>query len=179
MLLIPVYECLKTQPTQQINITWNFIYYKESLFVLYSYLHYFGLYNLIFIFKIKFNYIYNIFFTAGLKIQKGINEIEEKCAASPGGGSLSSGCSIVTIASVSNSEPDPDYPNGPEKHPEKKHSSLNEKWYETTLQVSVPFFIAGIGTIGAGLVLAEVQVSVKKNFFKQNSYLRIFNLLLN
>ncbi|XP_043463801.1 solute carrier family 41 member 1 [Leptopilina heterotoma] len=94
---------------------------------------------------------------AGLKIQKGINEIEEKCAASPGGGSLSSGCSIVTIASVSNSEPDPDYPNGPEKHTEKKHSSLNEKWYETTLQVSVPFFIAGIGTIGAGLVLAEVQ----------------------
>ncbi|XP_051171833.1 solute carrier family 41 member 1-like [Leptopilina boulardi] len=94
---------------------------------------------------------------AGLKIQKTANELDEKCAASPGGGSLSSGCSIVTIASVSNSEPDPDYPNGPDGNPEKKHSSLNEKWYETTLQVSVPFFIAGIGTIGAGLVLAEVQ----------------------
>lgn len=94
---------------------------------------------------------------AGLKIPKGANEVDDKkCAASPGGGSLSSGCSIVTIASVSNSEPDPDYPNGSD-HPEKKHSSLNEKWYETTLQVSVPFFIAGIGTIGAGLVLAEVK----------------------
>lgn len=35
--------------------------------------------------------------------------------------------------------------------------ALDEPWYHTTLQVSVPFFIAGIGTIGAGLVLAEVK----------------------
>ncbi|KAJ8912441.1 hypothetical protein NQ315_006108 [Exocentrus adspersus] len=36
------------------------------------------------------------------------------------------------------------------KHPEK------EKWYSITLQVAVPFFIAGLGTIGAGIVLGNV-----------------------
>jgi hypothetical protein len=34
-----------------------------------------------------------------------------------------------------------------------------EKWWSTTLQVAVPFFLAGIGTIGAGLTLGVVQVS--------------------
>ena len=100
-----------------------------------------------------------LFLLAGLKTSKGLNHKEEKCAPSPGGGSLSSGCSIVTISSIANSDPDPDIPIDLDGDPEKKHSSLNEKWYNTTLQVSVPFFIAGIGTIGAGLVLAEVQVS--------------------
>ncbi|XP_050678407.1 solute carrier family 41 member 1-like isoform X2 [Leptidea sinapis] len=32
-----------------------------------------------------------------------------------------------------------------------------EKWYSTLLQVAVPFFIAGCGTIGAGLVLGTVR----------------------
>ncbi|XP_077288365.1 solute carrier family 41 member 2-like [Arctopsyche grandis] len=32
-----------------------------------------------------------------------------------------------------------------------------EKWWSTLIQVAVPFFIAGIGTIGAGLVLGHVQ----------------------
>lgn len=95
---------------------------------------------------------------AGLKMTNGSDEKKgKKPASSPGGGSLSSGCSTVTISSVTNSDPDPDFPNGSGGLPEKKPSSLNEKWYQTTLQVSVPFFIAGIGTIGAGLVLAEVQ----------------------
>lgn len=102
-----------------------------------------------------------IFFLAGLITSK--DDKKEKSASSPGGGSLSSGSSIVTISSITNSDPDPFFPNGLDGHPEKKHSSLNEKWHHTTLQVSVPFFIAGIGTIGAGLVLAEVQVST---FFK-------------
>lgn len=34
-----------------------------------------------------------------------------------------------------------------------------EKWWETTLQISIPFFIAGIGTIGAGIILGRVEVS--------------------
>jgi hypothetical protein len=34
-----------------------------------------------------------------------------------------------------------------------------EKWWSTTLQVAVPFFLAGIGTIGAGITLGIVQVS--------------------
>lgn len=37
-----------------------------------------------------------------------------------------------------------------------------EKWYETTLQVSIPFFLAGIGTIGAGIILGRVEVSVDR-----------------
>lgn len=35
----------------------------------------------------------------------------------------------------------------------------NEKWYFVTLQVAVPFLIAGMGTIGAGLILGMVEVS--------------------
>lgn len=33
-----------------------------------------------------------------------------------------------------------------------------EKWYNITLQVFIPFMIAGIGTIGAGIVLGNVEV---------------------
>ncbi|XP_047364995.1 solute carrier family 41 member 3-like isoform X1 [Vespa velutina] len=71
-------------------------------------------------------------------------------------GSLSSGSSIVTISSVANSDPDPDYRNDPTGNGNGRHLRT-EKWYHTTLQISVPFFIAGIGTIGAGLVLDMVQ----------------------
>jgi solute carrier family 41 len=34
----------------------------------------------------------------------------------------------------------------------------HEKWWQTTIQVSIPFFIAGIGTIGAGIILGRVEV---------------------
>lgn len=91
-------------------------------------------------------------FPAGLKSPQN----REKSGTGGGGGSLSSGSSIITIAS----DPDPETPDssgsGPQKHP--KIDPRTEHWYHTTLQVSVPFFIAGIGTIGAGLVLAEVSV---------------------
>lgn len=33
-----------------------------------------------------------------------------------------------------------------------------EEWWKTTLQVSIPFLIAGIGTIGAGVILGRVEV---------------------
>ncbi|XP_014211175.1 solute carrier family 41 member 1 [Copidosoma floridanum] len=89
-------------------------------------------------------------------------------------GSLSSGSSIVTICSVANSEPkpddnatscsgdggdDPEAPPPPPAIKQKKRRRLitEETWYHTGLQISVPFFIAGIGTIGAGLVLARVK----------------------
>ncbi|KAI4495950.1 hypothetical protein M0802_008165 [Mischocyttarus mexicanus] len=73
-----------------------------------------------------------------------------------GGGSLSSGCSIVTISSVANTYPDPDYPNEPNRNGGGRNHRT-EKWYNTAIQISVPFFIAGGGTIGAGLVLDQVQ----------------------
>lgn len=34
-----------------------------------------------------------------------------------------------------------------------------EVWWHTTIQISIPFFIAGIGTIGAGVILGRVEVS--------------------
>lgn len=33
-----------------------------------------------------------------------------------------------------------------------------EKWWQTTIQVAIPFFLAGIGTIGAGIILGHVEV---------------------
>lgn len=36
---------------------------------------------------------------------------------------------------------------------------VNEEWWRTTLQVSIPFLIAGCGTIGAGILLGVVEVS--------------------
>lgn len=76
---------------------------------------------------------------------------------SGGGGSLSSGSSIVTISSVAISDPDPDYRAGPNEHGDKRNIR-NEKWYHTIVQVSVPFLIAGMGTIGAGRVLTTAKV---------------------
>lgn len=35
-----------------------------------------------------------------------------------------------------------------------------ELWWQTTIQVAIPFFIAGIGTIGAGIILGHVEVSL-------------------
>lgn len=81
-----------------------------------------------------------------------------------GDGSLSSGSSIVTISSAANSDPDPDCRNGAGGHGGES-DIRTERWYHTILQVSVPFFIAGIGTIGAGLVLNEVKVRTPPRSF--------------
>lgn len=40
---------------------------------------------------------------------------------------------------------------------EKTDYVLQEKWYVLTIQVLIPFLIAGFGTIGAGLILGSVQ----------------------
>ncbi|XP_029680386.1 solute carrier family 41 member 3 isoform X1 [Formica exsecta] len=90
---------------------------------------------------------------AGLKT---INGQKDKKDMPGGNGSLSSGSSMVTISSVAISDPDPDYRADPNGHGNKRNIR-NEKWYHTILQVSVPFFIAGIGTIGAGRVLTSAK----------------------
>lgn len=59
--------------------------------------------------------------------------------------SLSNGKSLESVKSISSDEPDADFE--------------SEKWHSITLQVFVPFMLAGIGTIGAGIVLGNVQVS--------------------
>lgn len=43
-----------------------------------------------------------------------------------------------------------------------------EKWWETTLQISIPFFIAGVGTIGAGVILGRVEVSLSSEVDSDN-----------
>lgn len=37
-----------------------------------------------------------------------------------------------------------------------------EKWWQLLAQVSIPFLIAGCGTIGAGVILGQVKVSSSK-----------------
>lgn len=74
--------------------------------------------------------------------------------------------SIITT-SVASSEPDPgsekgvdDVDGGVEKLTTRNGGPVkDEEWWRTTLQVSIPFFIAGIGTIGAGIILGRVEVS--------------------
>lgn len=70
-------------------------------------------------------------------------------------GSLSS----ITTTSIASSE-DPrggDDDNGNDKSP-KMGSVKHEEWWKTTLQVSIPFLVAGVGTIGAGVILGRVEV---------------------
>lgn len=61
--------------------------------------------------------------------------------------SLSSGKSMESIKSTTISDSE-----GPTSDFEE------EKWYSITLQVFIPFMIAGMGTIGAGIVLGNVEV---------------------
>lgn len=39
-----------------------------------------------------------------------------------------------------------------------KESIKEEKWHQTTIQVGIPFLIAGCGTIAAGIILGHVKV---------------------
>lgn len=49
-----------------------------------------------------------------------------------------------------------------------------EKWYSVFIQIFIPFMIAGVGTIGAGIVLGKVQVNVV-NLIKKT----VTNFLVN
>ncbi|XP_049805199.1 solute carrier family 41 member 2-like [Schistocerca nitens] len=68
---------------------------------------------------------------------------DDKSPTTPGGFSLASTASIATITTVATVD----------ETPQEKQ----ELWYHTILQVSVPFFLAGAGTIGSGLLLGTVE----------------------
>uniref|UniRef100_A0A336K5J5 CSON009356 protein n=1 Tax=Culicoides sonorensis TaxID=179676 RepID=A0A336K5J5_CULSO len=71
--------------------------------------------------------------------------------------SSSSIVSIVSTASVAGSEPSDGNSEG-QIIPEKKEKIIpHEPWWHTTLQISIPFFLAGIGTVGAGIILGFVE----------------------
>ncbi|XP_037046336.1 solute carrier family 41 member 2 isoform X2 [Bradysia coprophila] len=93
------------------------------------------------------------------------NEIEndnsdnEKFAVLPPSttGSLTS----ITTTSVASSEPDPGSDKGGDDGGNDKltgnGTASEEAWWQTTIQVSIPFLIAGVGTIGAGIILGIVE----------------------
>jgi solute carrier family 41 len=76
--------------------------------------------------------------------------------------STSGSLSSITTTSVASSEPDPGVDgngeNDGDDNKSVKKGITTEKWWQTTLQVSIPFLIAGIGTIGAGIILGRVEV---------------------
>jgi hypothetical protein len=41
---------------------------------------------------------------------------------------------------------------------ENKTVQTKEKWYSKFMQIIIPFFIAGFGMVGAGILFSEVQV---------------------
>lgn len=82
-------------------------------------------------------------------------------------GSLSS----ITTTSITSSE-DPKGGDHDGKDFDRKPSKVvahhmvkQEEWWKTTLQVSIPFLIAGLGTIGAGIILGRVEVGFFILFF--------------
>ncbi|KYQ52736.1 Solute carrier family 41 member 2 [Trachymyrmex zeteki] len=93
---------------------------------------------------------------AGLKTPGGQMDKKGTPDGVNGNGSLSSGSSIVTISSNTVLDPDAERSKDPSGHGGNKNIR-NEKWYHTILQVSVPFLIAGMGTIGAGRVLTMAK----------------------
>jgi solute carrier family 41 len=48
--------------------------------------------------------------------------------------------------------------NGSEQPDKMPKGYTPEKSWQTLLQVAIPFFIAGLGTIGAGIILGRVEV---------------------
>lgn len=104
-----------------------------------------------------------VFIFLKLFISNTDNENEKFSKQTPSHGSLSS----ITTTSIASSE-DPkgrDSGNFDEKGFDRKPSKIvqppikQEEWWKTTLQVSIPFLIAGLGTIGAGLILGRVEVN--------------------
>ncbi|GBP59916.1 Solute carrier family 41 member 2 [Eumeta japonica] len=53
--------------------------------------------------------------------------------------------------------PDPRPPRDADAEKQPLSGRKEERWWTTLMQVAVPFFIAGCGTIGAGLVLGTVR----------------------
>ncbi|KAG5681517.1 hypothetical protein PVAND_010943 [Polypedilum vanderplanki] len=75
-------------------------------------------------------------------------------------GSLSSitTTSLVSERDLGDATSGSDKGDGSGDRPEKQLMGIkHEKWWQTTIQVAIPFFIAGIGTIGAGIILGRVE----------------------
>uniref|UniRef100_A0A182YQH0 SLC41A/MgtE integral membrane domain-containing protein n=1 Tax=Anopheles stephensi TaxID=30069 RepID=A0A182YQH0_ANOST len=51
---------------------------------------------------------------------------------------------------------------------------LQEKWWYMTLQIAIPFFVAGVGTIGAGIILGHVEA----NLGNMSGRREIFHMIL-
>ncbi|KAG5318427.1 S41A2 protein, partial [Acromyrmex heyeri] len=100
--------------------------------------------------------VITIITTPGLKTPSGQMDKKGTPGGGNGNGSLSSGSSIVTISSDAVLDPDAEHSKDLSGHGDDKNIR-NEKWYHTILQVSVPFLIAGMGTIGAGRVLTMAK----------------------
>lgn len=45
---------------------------------------------------------------------------------------------------------------------EKEKFLRPEKWWKTVIEVGVPFFIAGTGSIAAGIILGHIEVNSSK-----------------
>lgn len=69
---------------------------------------------------------------------------------------------MVTVFKVFQHDFDVDTKHDDELEVKAKSESLPglklEKWWQITIQVSIPFFLAGAGTIGAGIILGHVEV---------------------
>lgn len=48
-----------------------------------------------------------------------------------------------------------------------------EKWWNTAIQVGIPFFIAGVGTIAAGIILGHVEVEISFRRLSMSSYKKL------
>lgn len=74
--------------------------------------------------------------------------------------------SIVSTASVACSEPSDGISESQiiPKSEKKEKIIPHEPWWHTTLQISIPFFLAGIGTVGAGIILGFVEVRKHNNY---------------
>ena len=83
--------------------------------------------------------------------------------------STSNSGSLSSIITTSIASSDPDHGSDKTGHDgqnefPRRRVVKEEEWWKTTLQVSIPFFIAGIGTIGAGVILGRVEVIKKSDF---------------
>lgn len=76
-------------------------------------------------------------------------------SSEPDPGAGSSGAGVVTNAASIAGVPG----SADEKLSLNRPGIKQEKWTSILLQVSIPFFLAGIGTIGAGIILGRVEVS--------------------
>lgn len=95
----------------------------------------------------------------------------EKYSALPAASSAGSLSSITTTSITSSDDPkggdDSDRPGIVDARRTVKGVTelKQEEWWKTTLQVSIPFLIAGIGTIGAGVILGRVEVTYNLNLY--------------